>query len=143
MSRESSLWAWLSKDAHDGLHMTRVENLIDEGTPDVEGCLKGPQFWCELKVADRPKRPTTRIRTKSPVGESQIEWLHARWLAGGLAWMLVQVGERHEARRYLLPGIYASSVQEGLTESEMSRRSMSAPDGRDRALAILVRMTWR
>jgi len=136
--RESSLWAWLSKPL-PCLDMTRVENLLDEGTPDVEGCLSGAQFWCELKVADRPARPTTAVRTQAPVKQSQIDWLKRRWLACGNAWLLVQVGTHHEARRYLLPGYLAHLVRDGIPELELSRLCASDPDGD--AESIIRRMT--
>jgi hypothetical protein len=145
MARESTLWKWLSKTPYPMLHMTRVENAIDEGTPDLEGCFDGTSFWCELKVADRPARLTTPIRTKSLVKQSQIDWLRDRWEAGGLAWMLVQVGTHYSARRYLLKGPHADQVQLGLTEDAMARLCVlhRMDCGGANAWHVLKRMTWR
>lgn len=84
--------------------MTRVENLLEEGWPDVEGCLEGKSFHIELKSAKRPKRETTRVLAPDDIRPRQPPWLKARWMAGGNAFWLVQVGERHRACRYLLPG---------------------------------------
>lgn len=120
--RESSLWSWLSRaESSYGrhLHMNRTENVAGVGTPDVEGCLDSRCFVVELKVAERPARPTTAIRTQSPIKTEQVDWLMARKMAGGRAWLLVQVGERHEARRYLLDAVHAADVARGLTENRL------------------------
>lgn len=119
MAREGNLWTWLSRYSSDDFDGTRVENSIDEGTPDVELCFRGVQAWVELKSCRRPKRPTTPVRPK--VRDAQVDWLMRRWEAGGLAWILVQVGERYKAKRYLLSARYAYDLQLGITEGTLSR----------------------
>ena len=51
MAREVRLWEWLRDGLRgtDGLHMRRVENLVSEGDPDVDGCWHGRYFELELK----------------------------------------------------------------------------------------------
>lgn len=64
-----------------------VENMLDVGMPDVV-CVAG---WLELKVADRPKRPTTPVRVQWQPG--QQPWLK-RWRQhGGRAWTMLLLGE--------------------------------------------------
>jgi hypothetical protein len=127
MARESSLWKWLlnGKDAFtdDLLHMTRIENLVDEGTPDVEGCLDGDAFWIELKSNARPKRETTRCIEPRDIRPQQEPWLKRRWNAGGNAWMLIQIGEGHNAKRYLVPGNRVWQVP-NRTELELAKISL-------------------
>ncbi len=121
--------------------MTRIENSIGASLPDVEGCLDGHQFWVELKVAKRPVRPTTPVRTQEPVKQGQIDWLTTRWNAGGNAWLLVQVGERHDAKRYLFRATDAKWIRDGIEEEYMGR--LSVVPGESDAMAILQRMTYR
>lgn len=128
--KESSLWSWMDRGTRhlrEHIHMNRTENVAGEGTPDVEGCLDGRCFAIELKVADRPKRRTTRITTQSPIKTTQIEWLEDRRRAGGNAWLLIQVGDHHQARRYLLDGMDAQKALDGLTEDEMDNLCVLDP----------------
>jgi hypothetical protein len=109
MARESSLWGrcnravkLLKKRGH-AAHFCRLENSAGEGNPDVEGVLNGDQCWIELKSNDRPARATTVIRSKTR--ESQSIWHRERTEAGcRFHWVLIQVGEAHAARLYLIPG---------------------------------------
>lgn len=142
--RESSLWDWLKRgtaDLGDRLHMTRTEEALGaKGRPDVEGCYDGGSFIVELKVASRPKRAETPIRTQEPVKEEQCLWLEARVKAGGMAWLLVQVGERHEARRYLVWGKYARAIKAGVTESRLA--AIAAKPGDADAKSIVETMAY-
>lgn len=108
MTLESSLWTWLkqAREKLRDLHMNRVENVIAGGMPDVEGKLQGGrQFWIELKVAIRvPVLPSTVVRFRTR--DKQSTWLRRRWLVGGNAFMLLQVGPE----RFLIPGREAEKV---------------------------------
>lgn len=87
--------------------MGRLENMAGTGMPDVEGCLDGKNFLIELKSCDRPKRTTTciRFRTNERTRKAQSKWHRERAEAGGrVHWVLVQVGESHEAALYLIAG---------------------------------------
>ncbi len=113
MARESALWKRvrgggiaLRKLGHKAdLH--RIENAAGAGHPDVEGCINGGQVWVELKSCDRPKRATTciRFRTNERTRKAQSRWHRERAEAGGrVHWVLVQVGESHQAALYLVAG---------------------------------------
>ncbi len=102
------------------------------GMPDVEGCLRGSgQFWLELKTADRPVRGDTLVRFKTRDREAQVAWLRRRWEMGGNSWLLLQVGSGMSGRRlYLIPGLCAAQVYEGLAEGrlrELSTLSETSP----------------
>lgn len=132
MAREKSLWKWLSQARDhelvgDGLHMTRVENTLEEGFPDVEGCWDGGAFWIELKSVARPARETTRVLAPDDIRPKQPPWLTKRWCAGGNAFMLIQVGERSKARRYLIPGNITHLVA-GMPECWLHEKSLTAYD---------------
>ena len=126
---ESRLWNWLTSGTKQKfrktLHMNRVENLIMEGMPDVEGCLRGTQFWIELKCDKRPADPSTLIKPK--FRPAQVPWLERRVGAGGRAYVLLQVGGGAKASRYLVPGSRAYLVESGLTEAELKRKSVADP----------------
>ena len=78
--KESQFWA-LVKGKLPG-HVERVENALTRGTPDVNMCVEGTEFWLELKVLDtkgqcelRPEqyldRKSTRLNS-SHVSESRM-----------------------------------------------------------------------
>jgi len=137
VAREASLWSWLNNardDLDDTLHMGRVENLVEGGWPDVEGCLCGECFTVELKSKGRPRRESTRILAPGDIRPGQVPWLERRWRAGGAASMLIQVGSGHAARRYLVPGNLACMVA-GAAEGELL--SMSVIDPRESAVGVV------
>lgn len=139
MARESQLWKNLSKarvEIGPTLHMHRIENMLGSGIPDVEFYL-GPntltpflnkpvtgQGWFELKSSVRPARLTTPIRFKLKGREAQIEWMRARWAVGGNAFWLLQVGEGHERRLFLIRGDMGDRLAGGVCESELALLSM-------------------
>lgn len=127
-TRESGLWRWLAKakmTLREALHMTRVENLVGQGTPDVEGCL-GNQFWMELKCEARPANEDTPIRPK--FRPTQVPWLLRRAGAGGKAFVLLQVGMGGRAARYLIPARFARRLEEhGMTEAQLGECSAASP----------------
>ena len=61
------------------IHLVRVENLIEQGTPDLNCCYEGVEFWLELKADDG------RIPRLS---KYQIAWHYRRHKAGGKSWIL-------------------------------------------------------
>lgn len=120
---ESNLWQWLArarKPLGKALHMTRQENLVAVGQPDVEGCYSGSQFWLELKHAARPARATTKLRFGSPIKQNQIEWHRERAGAGGRVYYLISVGSGHERRIYLIPWSRGPEMLDhGVTEKQL------------------------
>lgn len=120
MSRETSLWQWFKRayiPLGPRLHMTRIENMVSAGAPDVEGQLRDRgQFWIELKVCPRPaKAGKLDIKTRP----AQVFWLRKRWATGGAAFLLIQVGSGWDARYYLIPGDDAATVHAGVTEEDL------------------------
>ena len=115
MALEKALWQRVKKGGialkllGHRVVLTRIENMVDEGTPDVEGCvfpqtaMGGAQIWIELKSCDRPARASTPIRPK--VRPSQSDWHRERTAAGSRHhFVLIQVGEASQAKLYLIPG---------------------------------------
>lgn len=127
-TRESNLWKWLVKDRREfkhRLHMTRIENSAGKSTPDVEGCLNGSQFWTELKCESLPRHPDTPIKPRFQPG--QPEWLARRSNAGGLSWVLLQVGKGPSAQRFLIEGQHAAGLAHGATIAQLQRMSVIDP----------------
>lgn len=105
-------------------HFCRLENSAGEGNPDVEGVVNGDQCWIELKSNDRPARATTAIRSKTR--ESQSIWHRERTNAGSrIHWVLIQVGEAHAAKLYLIPGKLYDSIN--TTEAALTEMSAVSP----------------
>jgi len=131
MARESSLWQRCKtglkhlKACGHVVHFCRLENSAGEGNPDVEGVINGDQCWIELKSNDRPARPGTIIRSKTR--ESQSIWHRERTEAGSrIHWVLIQVGEAHAAKLYLIPGQNYDDIL--VPEAELARLSLVSPD---------------
>lgn len=119
--KEANLWDWLSRARivlRQQLHMVRVENLVEEGFPDVEGCLSpGKAFWIELKALKYPLNFEAEVR--HTVTQDQISWLYNRAAVGGSSWVLFQFGESSNSLRLLLPGIEATKLQQKLTLNDL------------------------
>lgn len=129
MAREVRLWEWLRDGLRgvEGLHMRRVENLVSDGDPDVDGCWKGRYFELELKGCDRPARDG---RLDFDVRQSQVVWHRRRWKCGGNVWLYVRVGKGRDVRRYLVPGSKTALVKEGVTEEALASMSVLPSDHR-------------
>lgn len=131
MARESALWDRLKSatvklraEGHR-IDLQRLENAIAAGHPDVEGCIDGDQIWIELKSEERPKRPATPIRPK--LRDSQSIWHRQRCAAGcRINWVLLQVGEAHDARLYLVPGTHYDRL-DGIVEIELEPFFVASP----------------
>ena len=130
MAKEKSLWDRcktgiinLGKCGH-ATHFCRLENSAGEGNPDVEGVINGFQCWIELKSNLRPVRANTVIRSKTR--ESQSIWHNARTAAGSrIHWVLIQVGEAHNASLYLIPGRSYDRII--ATEADLDEMSVVKP----------------
>lgn len=94
---ESSLWNYLRKNMRGHGHWIRIENSVELGTPDVNGCMDGEEIWIELKaLKDWPKRASTQVKIKHYTKE-QKQWILDRHHAGGNAFLFARV-----AREYFL-----------------------------------------
>lgn len=107
-TRESAIWGWL-KAAADKMgshaHLHRIENEVETGDPDVEGCLDGGAFCCELKVAEGFRRDGT-FKIKMSVHQGYFAYRRVR--AGGRSWVLIRVEDEH----YLVDGGWALDLFE-------------------------------
>jgi len=95
------------------VHLHAVEHAYRRGVPDLEGQVAflpggaGGSFWMELKVAPRPRRPTTKVTPGEKLKAAQANFLEDRCRAGGRAWVLLVVGGD---ACYLIPGRSARLV---------------------------------
>ncbi len=79
--KETKLWNLIRTGTKKySVHWTRIENLVDSGTPDTLGVYKGKYFPIELKVEE-----TTGWVYIRP---SQVSWMRLHLLAGGQPWLL-------------------------------------------------------
>lgn len=108
--KEANLWRKLSKAKEffgSNLHLVRIENSTDSGTPDVNGCLtydsKQHEFWLELKALTIPANPY-KASFNHGVTQAQISWLHTRSKAGGTCGVLFQFGSGASAGYLYIPG---------------------------------------
>lgn len=108
------------------LDMRRVENLVGRGTPDVEGCWDGRQFWIELKGADRPGRRASPVRYD--LTRPQVLWHRRRWACGGAVWLYLRVGRGVGIKRYLIPGCHSGLVEQCVTEDQLAELTVLPPD---------------
>lgn len=121
------MWEWLRDGLRPvkGLHMRRVENLVSEGDPDVDGCWNGRYFELELKGCDRPVRGGL---LDFEVRQSQVIWHRKRWRVGGNIWLYIRVGKGRETKRYLVSGVYTGQIKEGVTEAQLAELAALPPD---------------
>lgn len=99
----------------------------------MEGCLAGRQFWLELKCVSRPASSKAHIKCRFQ--PQQIPWLKARQKAGGVAFVLLQIGGSADAARYLVPANNAWVLAGGLMENDL--HIYSAIDPKSDAVAII------
>jgi hypothetical protein len=141
VAREVRLWEWLRDGLKPvvGLHLRRVENLVGEGDPDVEGCWMGSYFEVELKGCDRPKKGG---RLDFEVRQSQVIWHRKRWRCGGNLWVYVRVGRDRATKRYLVPSSSMPILKEGVTEVELAALSCLPPEHSQMDLLHRVIQRW-
>lgn len=102
--RESDLWKHMKKQLlsavrsraaspYHSIYLRRVENILNDGHPDVEYCYLGEAGVIELKQRrEWPKRVSTIVRLQHYTKEQQND-LKDRILAGGRVALLLQVAE--------------------------------------------------
>jgi len=112
--------------------MTRVENAVGPGWPDVEGMLVGTQFFIELKCAYRPVYANTEIQVK--FRPKQPPWHRRRLLAGARIFVLLQVGKDADACRYLISSQHIEDIKAGLLETDLAQLAVIDPRSKARAI---------
>lgn len=117
---ESQLWSWLRTGAQSlkkEADVIRIENGVAVGTPDVEGCIRGGTFWCELKVAY-----VQRKGLKILVTPAQVRRARARCRAGGRSWILIRVcgATAHLNQHFLVDGMEAERLLEPITLADLT-----------------------
>lgn len=130
-TKESSLWTWLRDGAPADCVLERVENSVDVGTPDTFGCWQDVAFVIELKSVPRPARAPIFCELKPEQASFLRRWARA----GGRAYVLVQVGQAHEARRYLVKAEDCLLLLKPIAESQLALIARNLP--KDPPIAIL------
>lgn len=128
MAREVRLWEWLKEGTRDikGLHMRRVENRVEDGGPDVDGCWNGRYFELELKGCDRPVRGGG---LDFEIRRSQYLWHRRRRKANGNIWVYIRVGKGREIKRYLVSSDHIAEIfNNGVTEQRLAELTIIPPD---------------
>lgn len=131
-NRETALWNWLKTHlkelrGHGLKHdVQRIENAVGKGTPDVEGCIGGDTFWCELKVAYEMAGDMLRIR----ITADQVRRALRRVRTGGRSWVLVRVcGPTWRLNRhYLVAGEHAEELMEPVPRARLEELSAVPSD---------------
>lgn len=102
-------------------HLTRIENAVASGTPDVNCCLAGIEFWAELKGMRQWKNVSDDhlFTLDHELRESQRRWLKARWAAGGSCWVIL--GVRDPVQWLIWDGATAAEVIGNSTKQSLIR----------------------
>ncbi len=122
---EKNLWKWFKDAIHilgmktspfdpPPLQMTRIENSVSSGRPDVDICYEGKCAILELKSVEAGELIKTNLTT------TQAMFLHRRVQIGGSAWLLIQVGSRN---RYLIHGKHAPDLVQRVPEKTLAKLS--------------------
>lgn len=82
--------------------LRRIENGLEAGTPDVNGCMWGVDFWLELKVADIPKKDPSQIVKIPHFTQQQRLWIRRRGMAGGRVYVLLKLFDNPRPATFLL-----------------------------------------
>lgn len=110
--KEQKLWDNFRRHATgSGLWLQRVENLVEDGMPDVYGANFTGDFWVELKATERhPARPTTPLLGKKDgLNPDQENWHRkANGKFGIASYILVKT----YMGTFLISGAYADFINE-------------------------------
>jgi len=78
--RETKLWTLIRNGTKKfRVHWTRIENLVDSGTPDTWGVFEGKYFPVELKM---------EVNGWVYMRPAQVSWMRLHLIAGGQPWIL-------------------------------------------------------
>ena len=109
--RERDANAWMRNALKGpGVRLTRVENLVNDGTPDINGTVDSTDFWIETKAPNEPAKLSTKLfGTRShSFNQDQKNFALAHIKAGGNMWAFLAT----ENRKLLVPGVYIEYLNE-------------------------------
>lgn len=92
---EASFWDYLRQFLPSGMHYDRIESNTSPGHPDIRYTLEGTSGTIELKSAkakNLKKRKPFSGRNDG-LRKSQLDWMDREQEAGGLIWILAEVGD--------------------------------------------------
>ena len=96
---EGLLWNRVRKNLPSSWHITRIENRLGGGIPDVHICANHLPFWIELKVTK-----TNRVS----ISAQQIAWNFGYFKSGGVSFYLVN--PLSTSHLYLFSGEYGREL---------------------------------
>lgn len=95
-------------------HVVRVENGAVAGTPDVNLCVEGKEWWIELKYArQEPKRSSTPLLGSAHrLSAVQSAWMQARRHAQGNVAVFIGTPQRRILTQHTFIPLNAMTVAE-------------------------------
>lgn len=97
-------------------HLIRVENPACPGTPDINVCYNGIEFWIELKhTHELPKRPDTPV-FRGALKPEQVLWHYQRSRAKGRSYIVAEVED--EGITYVIEGKHSREFN-SLSKSQL------------------------
>lgn len=86
-------------------HEMRVENPACPGTPDLNACVGGVEFWVEFKfIKSLPKLSSTPV-FRGALRPEQILWHYQRSRVGGRTFIVA--GVEDHSRTFIIEGKYS------------------------------------
>lgn len=107
--REATFWDELRPKLMKvpGTDLTRIENGIVPGTPDVNGCIHRVDFWCELKCMPRGyDHKKTGIFEIDHYTINQRNWIRRRGKAGGRVSLALKIVYPREYMLFQWPAAF-------------------------------------
>jgi hypothetical protein len=119
--RERRFWQRLRKHLSPKVFVRRIENGVSAGDPDVFLMKGGKVIWIELKWAEQPARPSSKLLGKDDVRIDQINW-HLEYASkGGTSFILIGTYEMD----YLMSG-HIAHILSSKTPEEMTSHAIVA-----------------
>lgn len=121
MADERTLYTALRKGLLDAsfrrdvkIHVVRVENGVVAGTPDVNLCVEGKEWWIELKYArQEPKRSSTPLLGSAHrLSAVQSAWMQSRRHAQGNVAVFIGTPQRRILTQHTFIPLNAMTVAE-------------------------------
>lgn len=90
--------------------VTRIENIVESGTPDFNVCVGGLEAWIEFKAPSAPSKTTSKVfgRASHKVTPEQANFIEKQTLCGGIAIIVIKCGKW----MFTVPGQYVRNVND-------------------------------